>query len=65
MARVIVHGAVTEVELASDPLEGGVIATCLTGGCPWTEKFDDWGDATEYTTDHADAGREHQPKETT
>jgi hypothetical protein len=70
MARIMVIGAVAEVELESDPVEGGVVAKCTEhkawvfgnipahpDGCPWTETYDDWGDATEYSQDHADNGK--------
>lgn len=67
MAQIIMKGVVAEIELAADDEEGQVLARCLshpsespwrvTSGCGWTETYDDWNDATEYATDHADSGR--------
>lgn len=56
MARIMMQGTSAQVELTTDPVEGGVIATCTTEDCPWSETYDDWNDATEYAADHADHG---------
>lgn len=67
MARIFNVGPYAKVELDTDPIEGGVIATCVersisdgrlapAGNCSWTERYDDWNDAVEYSADHADTG---------
>jgi hypothetical protein len=53
MARLMLIGQVA-VELTSDPVDGGMIARCLSAGCDWTEVYDTTDDATEYAQDHAD-----------
>ena len=72
MARIMVIGTVAEVELDTDPVNGGVNAWCDVhksafvfgnipahpDGCGWTAPYDDWNDATEYAQDHADTGRQ-------
>jgi len=63
MARLMLIGAVAEVEFTTEPTEGGVIATCVKHPrpdgwtCTWSETYDDMNDATEYAADHADEGR--------
>jgi hypothetical protein len=67
MARILVQGPWATVELTRDPEEDQVIATCVdhslsdgrlfpAGNCDWTATCDDMGDATEYSSDHADTG---------
>lgn len=66
MAKLMLIGEAAEVELTSEPIEGGVVATCVghpsdnpwrvTSPCGWAETYDDLGDATEYAADHADRG---------
>lgn len=57
MARLILEGARARVELEPDQVDGGMVAKCLTAGCPWTEVYDTTDDATEYAADHADRGQ--------
>lgn len=61
MAQIIMKGSIAEIELTTDDEDGQVIATCLghpgsSWECTWTERYDDWNDATEYATVHADRG---------
>lgn len=64
MARIFMQGTYAEVELTADNDDGKVIAACVEhigewrviDRCNWSEKYDDWNDATEYATDHADRG---------
>lgn len=66
MAQIFMKGAVAEIELTKDDEEGQVVATCIDHPgawkvlerCAWTQTYDDWNDATEYATDHADNGRQ-------
>lgn len=61
MARILNQGAMATVELEKDD-EGQIRAICVQHGdaewsdCSWTAEYDDWNDATEYSTDHADRG---------
>lgn len=67
MATLMLIGPMAKVEIARDPLDGEVTATCMehsesdgrtapAGACDWTETYDDLNDATEYAADHADRG---------
>lgn len=62
MAKLMLIGDVAHVELTTDDEDGQVIATCVKhlgyegAPCPWTERYDDKNDATEYAADHADGG---------
>ena len=67
MAQILIKGSVATVELTTEPVDGGVIATCIghrvetltslqPGACGWTDTYDDLNDATEYAADHADSG---------
>lgn len=67
MARLVLIGDMTQVELAADPEDGQIVARCFEhsqsdarltppGDCSWTERYDDLGDASEYAADHADRG---------
>jgi hypothetical protein len=69
MAKLMLVGDMAQVELLSDPIEGGTIATCaghtrpnvldsrLDHECSWTERYDTLDDAGEYAASHADSGR--------
>jgi hypothetical protein len=68
MAKLMLVGEVAHVELTTDPEDGQVVARCRLhsryrpdgggrGRCPWTERYDDLGDAAKYAADHADTGR--------
>jgi hypothetical protein len=64
MAKLMLIGTVAEVEITRDPLDGDLTAACVKhgviknqNGCPWTETYDDLGDAVEYASDHADGHR--------
>lgn len=65
MAKLMLIGKAAEVELETDPVDGGVIATCRTHhytrnsrhpGCGWTACYDDLNDGAEYAQGHADRG---------
>jgi hypothetical protein len=56
MARLILDGDVAQVLLETEPVEGGMVATCRNRRCPWTESYDTTDDAVEYAADHADRG---------
>jgi hypothetical protein len=63
MAKLMLIGAVAQVELTSDPEDDQIVATCAMHapwgrrGCGWTQRYDTLDDAAEYATDHADSGR--------
>ncbi len=66
MARLTLTGDIATVGLTTDPEDGQIVATCAAHDlegvrseymrCPWTERYDDLGDAVEYAADHADRG---------
>jgi hypothetical protein len=69
MARILVVGSIATVELAVEPVDGGVIGTCVKHSpydsrltvprvCAWTAIYDDMNDATEYAAEHADEGKQ-------
>lgn len=64
MAKLMLIGDAAQIELTSDPEDGGIVATCVLHdwppfqeGCGWAETYDGLGDATEYASGHADTGR--------
>ncbi len=67
MAKIYNQGSFAKVELTNTDT-GQVRANCdghsLGHGeqfdgpaCDWSEVYDEWNDATEYSTDHADGAR--------
>jgi len=69
MAKLMLIGAMAQVELTTDDEDGRVIAACAMhsesdgrlappGNCSWTETYDDMNDAVNYAEDHADTGRQ-------
>ncbi len=62
MAEVFVRGAVAELEVSFPVDDDRVLVECRTGGCSWSEHYDDLRDALGYAgNDHADRGYEHRP----
>ncbi len=69
MARLILKGAMADVALTVDSLEGGIYAECIEhsesdgrlappGNCSWMSHYPTFADAADYAADHADTGRQ-------
>jgi hypothetical protein len=67
MAKLMVIGAIADVELTTDDEDDQTIhATCSrhlmhsnlspTVSCSWTKRYDNLAEATQYAVDHADRG---------
>jgi hypothetical protein len=67
MARLMLLGPMSEVELTIDDEDEQVVAACTwhsgsdgrlapPGNCSWTKRYSDMRDATECAADHADTG---------